>query len=86
MHTHPQHNTTHTNASRAGLPAILEALAREHRVYEHTIYQPVAVAANEDDGVVFVGVAWEFKNTGPVFGANVASGRCGGCIAAAARV
>eukprot|EP00879_Flechtneria_rotunda_P002560 GHRR01002759.1.p1 GENE.GHRR01002759.1~~GHRR01002759.1.p1 ORF type:complete len:340 (+),score=136.86 GHRR01002759.1:341-1360(+) len=51
-----------------GLPAILHALEREHSIYEHSTYYPVAVAANEDDNIAFVGVAWEYKNVGSLQG------------------
>lgn len=46
----------------AGLDNILHALEREHSQYEHVTYYPVAVAANDDAGLAFVGVAWEYKS------------------------
>eukprot|EP00775_Hariotina_reticulata_P007414 gene7414-7623_t len=58
-----------------GLPAVLKALEREHGLYEHTTYYPVAVAANEDDNTAFVGVAWEYKNIGAYPGANEPTNR-----------
>jgi hypothetical protein len=58
-----------------GLPAVLEALEREHGLYEHSTYYPVAVAANEDDQTAFVGVAWEYKNIGAYPGANQPTNR-----------
>lgn len=46
----------------AGLDNILQALDREHSQYEHVTYYPVAVAANDEAGLAFVGVAWEYKS------------------------
>jgi hypothetical protein len=46
----------------AGLDNILHALECEHGQYEHVTYYPVAVAANDDVGLAFVGVAWEYKS------------------------
>jgi hypothetical protein len=57
-----------------GIDHIMEALEREHGKYEHTTYYPVAVAANEDTNTAFVGVAWEYKNTGSLSGASQPTG------------
>lgn len=40
----------------------MHALEREHSQYEHKTYYPIAVAANDDKGEAFVGVAWEYKS------------------------
>ncbi len=51
-----------------GVDAVLEALQREHKTYEHVTYQPVAMAANEDSRQAYVALAWHFRNIGPVDG------------------
>ncbi|WIA21418.1 hypothetical protein OEZ85_000632 [Tetradesmus obliquus] len=49
-----------------GKAAIMQALEREHAKYEHKTYYPVAVAADDTHNIAFVGVAWEYKNVGPL--------------------
>lgn len=49
-----------------GKQAIMHALEREHGIYEHATYYPVAVAADDQHNTAFVGVAWEYKNVGPL--------------------
>jgi len=44
----------------------MQALEREHAKYEHKTYYPVAVAADDTHNTAFVGVAWEYKNVGPL--------------------
>jgi hypothetical protein len=53
-------------AVSTGKQAILHALEREHSKYEHTTYYPIAVAADDQHNTAFVGVAWEYKNVGPL--------------------
>jgi hypothetical protein len=58
-----------------GKQAILHALEREHSKYEHSTYYPIAVAADDQHNTAFVGVAWEYKNVGPLRSGAQPSGK-----------
>jgi hypothetical protein len=60
---------------QAGKQAILHALEHEHSTYEHATYYPVAVAADDRHNTAFVGVAWEYKNVGPLRSGAQPSGK-----------